>query len=74
MRLDNSVSDKVTVVIIYLFIVYLFLKSNLILNGNYTGAFDMSCSMFSNVVCLILRDSDTDSENARGRLFKASLA
>ena len=44
------------------------------LNVNNTGTFDVSCSMFSNAVCLVLRDSDTDSENIRGQLFKASLA
>ena len=27
------------------------------------GIFDFSCGMFSNVISLVLRDSDTDSEN-----------
>ena len=35
---------------------------------NYVGTFDISCSMFgnviiSNVISLVLNDSDTDSEN-----------
>ena len=45
-----------------LFIIYLFLKRNSILNGNYAGTFDISCSMFSNVISLVLRDGDTDSK------------
>ena len=47
-----------------LLIIYLFLKRNSISNGT----FDISCGMFSNVIIsnvinLVLRDSDTDSEN-----------
>ena len=38
------------------------------LKRNYVGTFDVSCGMFSNVtisnfISLVLRDSDTDSEN-----------
>ena len=50
-----------------LFIIYLFLKYS-IFKRNYLETYDVSCSMFSNVIIsniisLILRDNDLDSEN-----------
>ena len=30
---------------------------------NYAGAFDVSCTCFSNDISLVLRDGDADSEN-----------
>ena len=50
-------SDQLTV-----FIMYLFFKRNSIFKHNYARTFDVSCGMFSNVISLILRDGDTDSE------------
>ena len=42
---------------------YFFLERNSISKRYYAGKFDVSCNMSSNVIHLILRDSDTDSEN-----------
>ena len=48
-----------------LFIIYRFPKRNSpLFKRNYAGTFDVSDDMFSNVIGLVLRDSDTDSENA----------
>ena len=51
-----------------LFIIYLLLKRNSIFKRYYAATFDISRGMFSNgiinnVISLVLRDSDTDSEN-----------
>ena len=40
-----------------------FLERNFISKRYYAGKFDVSCNMSSNVIHLILRDSDTDLEN-----------
>ena len=39
---------------------------------NYAGKFDVSCGIFSYVISLILRDSETDYENVR--LIRRSVA
>ena len=44
-----------------LFIIYHFLKT--VFKCNYMGTFDVSCGMLSYFISLVLRDSDTDSEN-----------
>ena len=36
----------------------------LLFKHNYGGTYDGSCSMFSNVISLVLRDGDTDSEKS----------
>ena len=46
-----------------LFIVYLSLKRNPNFKHNFLGTFGISCGMFSNVISLMLKDSDMDSEN-----------
>ena len=38
-----------------LFIIYLSLKRNPNFKHNYSGTFDVSCGMFSNVISLMLR-------------------
>ena len=56
-------ADQVTVVKICLLP---FLQKNSILNIpviSYAGKFSISCSIFSNVISLVLRNSDMDSEN-----------
>ena len=46
-----------------IFITYLFLKGNSSLKRNYSGIFDVSYVVFSNVISLVLRDSDMGSKN-----------
>ena len=41
-----------------LFIIYLFLNRNFIFKRNYSGTFDVSCDTFSNVISLVLKDSE----------------
>ena len=70
-----------------LFIIYNFLKKKFHFERKYAGTFDVSCGMFSyviisNVISLVLRDSDRDSEVRkrqfdmaffiRARLFKTN--
>ena len=55
-----------------LFIIHLFLKRNSVLKGNYAGIFDFSCGMFSNVISLVLKQSDKDSENVSLIRFSVS--
>ena len=50
-----------------LFIIYLFLKRNPISRRNYAGTLDVSFDTFNNAISLVLRDSDTDSENVSQR-------
>ena len=45
-----------------LYIIYCFLIRNSIFKRYYAGTFDISSDMFSNVISLVLRDSDKDSE------------
>ena len=46
-----------------LFIIYLFPQKEYLFKSNYAGTSDDSCGMFSDVISLVLRDSDTDSES-----------
>ena len=40
-----------------------FPRKKSIMKRDYAGTFDVSCGMFSNVISLVLRNSDTDPEN-----------
>ena len=42
---------------------YLSLNRNSILKCNYAGTIGVSCDMLNDVISIILRNSDTDSEN-----------
>ena len=61
-KMSYNGSHQVTVLIICL--LYTFSQRNSIFKLNYAGKFNVSCGMFSNIISLILRASDTDSENA----------
>ena len=56
-----------------LFITYLFPKKTSTFKCNYVGTFGFFCSIFSNVISLVLMDSDTDSENVSSIVLEHSV-
>ena len=56
-----NASDQVTVLIICL--LYTFPPKKFHFQSYYTGTFDVPCGMLSNIISLLLRDGDLNSEN-----------